>query len=40
MPANAISEITGLSPANVAMKVHRITKILQRWFGEGGVYGQ
>jgi RNA polymerase sigma-70 factor (ECF subfamily) len=40
MPANAISEITGLSPANVAMKVHRITKILQRWFGEGGVHGQ
>ena len=38
MPANAISEITGLSPANVAMKVHRITKILKRWFGEGGVH--
>lgn len=35
MPANAISEITGLSPANVAMKVHRIKKILKRWFGEG-----
>jgi RNA polymerase sigma-70 factor, ECF subfamily len=40
MPANAISEITGLSPANIAMKVHRITKILKRWFGEGGVYAQ
>jgi RNA polymerase sigma-70 factor, ECF subfamily len=40
MPANAISEITGLSPANVAMKVHRITKILRRWFGKGGVHGQ
>ena len=38
MPASAISEITGLSPANVAMKVHRITKILKRWFGEGGVH--
>ena len=38
MPANAISEITGLSPANIAMKVHRITKILKRWFGEGGVH--
>jgi RNA polymerase sigma-70 factor (ECF subfamily) len=40
MPANAISEITGLSPANVAMKIHRITKILKRWFGEGGVHAQ
>jgi RNA polymerase sigma-70 factor, ECF subfamily len=40
MPANAISEITGLSPANVAMKVHRITKILKRWFGEGGVHAR
>jgi RNA polymerase sigma-70 factor (ECF subfamily) len=35
MPATAISEITGLSPANVAMKVHRIGKMLKRWFGEG-----
>lgn len=35
MPANAISEITGLSPANIAMKIHRIKKILKRWFGEG-----
>jgi RNA polymerase sigma-70 factor (ECF subfamily) len=32
MPASAISEITGLSPANIAMKVHRIMKILKRWF--------
>lgn len=40
MPASAISEITGLSPANVAMKVHRITKILRRWFGEGGDHAQ
>jgi len=40
MPANAISEITGLSPANIAMKIHRITKILKRWFGEGGVHAQ
>lgn len=36
MPANSISEITGLSPANVSMKVHRIKNILKRWFGEGG----
>jgi RNA polymerase sigma-70 factor (ECF subfamily) len=40
MPTNAIGEITGLSPANIAMKVHRITKILKRWFGEGGVHAQ
>ena len=36
MPANSISEITGLSPANVSMKVHRIKSLLKRWFGEGG----
>ena len=36
MPASSISEITGLSPANVAMKVHRIKNILKRWFAEGG----
>ncbi|MDR3704208.1 MAG: sigma-70 family RNA polymerase sigma factor [Candidatus Sulfopaludibacter sp.] len=34
MDAVAIGEITGLSPANVAMKVHRIKAILRRWFGE------
>jgi len=38
MPANAIREITGLSPATVAMKIRRIAKILKRWFGEGGVH--
>ncbi len=36
MTASSISEITGLSPANVAMKVHRIKNILKRWFAEGG----
>ncbi len=36
MTANAISEITGLSPANVAMKVHRIKNILKRSFAAGG----
>ncbi|HLX76521.1 MAG TPA: sigma-70 family RNA polymerase sigma factor [Terriglobales bacterium] len=40
MPASAISEITGLSPANIGMKVHRITKLLKRWFGEGGVHAR
>ena len=36
MAAGAIGEITGLSPANIAMKVHRIKNILRRWFAEGG----
>ena len=36
MAANSIGEITGFSPANIAMKVHRIKNILKRWFGEGG----
>jgi RNA polymerase sigma-70 factor (ECF subfamily) len=35
MDAAAIAEITGLSPANVAMRVHRIKNILARWFQEG-----
>ncbi len=34
--ASSIGEITGLSPANISMKVHRIKNILKRWFGEGG----
>lgn len=33
--AAGIGEITGLSPAHVAMKVHRIKGILKRWFHEG-----
>lgn len=36
MDAAAIGEITGLSPASVAMRVHRIKRILARWFHEGG----
>jgi RNA polymerase sigma-70 factor, ECF subfamily len=36
LDAKSIAEITGLSPANVSMKVHRIKNILKRWFGEGG----
>jgi RNA polymerase sigma-70 factor (ECF subfamily) len=40
MDANSVSEITGLSPANVAMKIHRIKNILRRWFDEGGRHGQ
>lgn len=40
MTANSISEITGLSPANVAMKVHRIKNILKGWFAEGGPHAE
>ena len=32
LDAASIAEITGLSPANVAMKVHRITKVLAHRF--------
>jgi len=35
MDASSTAEITGLSPANVAMKVHRIKNVLKRWFHEG-----
>jgi RNA polymerase sigma-70 factor, ECF subfamily len=34
--AASIGNITGLSPANVAMKIHRIKKLLARQFQEGG----
>ena len=40
MDASSISEITGLSPANIAMKVHRIKNVLRRWFGEGGPHAE
>ena len=40
MDASSISEITGLSPANIAMKVHRIKNILKRWSEEGGHHAQ
>ncbi|MGA3185821.1 MAG: sigma-70 family RNA polymerase sigma factor [Bryobacteraceae bacterium] len=36
MDAVSIGEITGLSPGNVAMKIHRIKNILARRFYEGG----
>jgi RNA polymerase sigma-70 factor (ECF subfamily) len=36
MDANSTAESTGLSAANIAMKVHRIKNILRRWFHEGG----
>jgi len=40
MDANSIGDLTGLSPANISMKVHRIKKILKCWFGEGGLHAQ
>jgi RNA polymerase sigma-70 factor, ECF subfamily len=40
MDASSIGEITGLSAANVAMKIHRIKNILKRWFAEGGLHAK
>ena len=34
LDAASIAEITGLTPANIAMKIHRIKQILKRWFHE------
>jgi RNA polymerase sigma-70 factor (ECF subfamily) len=33
--ATSIGEITGLSPANVAMRIHRIKNILAKRFHQG-----
>ncbi len=35
MDAASIAEITGLSPANVAMRIHRIKNVLARRFHQG-----
>jgi RNA polymerase sigma-70 factor (ECF subfamily) len=40
LDAHSMSEITGLSPANISMKVHRIKNILKRWFEEGGLHAK
>ena len=40
MDAASIEEMTGLSPGNVAMRIHRIKKILARRFHEGGSHGE
>jgi len=40
MDAASIGEITGLSPANVAMRDHRIKNILARRFHAGGDHAQ
>ena len=40
MDAASIAEITGISPGNVATKVHRIKNILIRQFHEGASHGE
>ena len=40
MDAASIGEITGLSPGNVATKIHRIKNVLARRFQEGGRDGE
>jgi RNA polymerase sigma-70 factor (ECF subfamily) len=40
LDAAAIGEVTGLSPGNVATKVHRIKRILSQRFHEGASHGR
>jgi RNA polymerase sigma-70 factor (ECF subfamily) len=40
MDAASIGEITGLSPGNVATRIHRVKNILARRFQEGGRHGE
>ncbi len=40
MDAASIGEITGISPGNVATKIHRIKSILARWFHGGRRHGE
>jgi RNA polymerase sigma-70 factor (ECF subfamily) len=40
LDAASIGEITGLSPGNVAMRIHRIKNILARQFHEGGSHAE
>ena len=40
LDAAAIGDITGISPGNVATKIHRIKNILARRFREGGRHGE
>jgi RNA polymerase sigma-70 factor (ECF subfamily) len=35
MDAASIGDITGLSPGNVAVRIHRIKNVLVKWFHEG-----
>lgn len=38
--AASIAEVTGLSPANVATKIHRVKKVLNRQFREGAFHAE
>ena len=38
MDAASIAEVTGLSPGNVAMRIHRIKSVLTKRFHQGGGY--
>jgi RNA polymerase sigma-70 factor (ECF subfamily) len=40
LDAAAISEITGLSPGSVAVRIHRIKNILARRFREGDSHAE
>ncbi len=40
MDAASIAEITGISPGNVATKIHRIKSILARQFHQGGQHAE
>jgi RNA polymerase sigma-70 factor, ECF subfamily len=40
MDAASIAEITGLSPTNVAMRIHRIKNVLAKRFRRGGGHAQ
>lgn len=40
LDAAAIAEITGLSPSNVATKIHRLKRILAQRFHQGGSHGE
>ena len=40
MDAAAIGEITGVSPGNIATKIHRIKNVMAHRFQEGGHHGE
>jgi RNA polymerase sigma-70 factor (ECF subfamily) len=40
LDADSIGEITGISPGNVATKIHRIKNVLARRFHEGRSHGE
>jgi len=39
-PAASIAEITGLSAVNIATKIHRIKRLLNRQLGEGAIHAE